>query len=416
MNISVKKYLSFIFFLFFNTFLPAQDRCVYTAILQKDIQKDAQLPDRLLQQELRIQQWIKEHSNILEERSAYTIPVVVHVLWNTPAENISDERIMAAIEALNMDYSASNHDLDKVPAIFQPLVAAIDIQFCLATKAADGSATSGITRTRTFVDSMSIRDVYYSDGEGHDAWDTNKYLNIWVANLKEGPVGFGSCPGQKIPEEDGIVIDYEVFGLNNHPRLNLGRTLTHEVGHYFCLLHLWGNKLFADCDEDDNIADTPRQDNSFGGRCPDAEGVQPKSCGSVDMYMNFMNFTNDECLHLFTQGQKLRMLASLLGPRHTLLNTDACPNITQPDPETGIVYIGPNPTSGIIYLNTYLAVESDIELDLFTVQGQLVYRYQALAVDTYFSHLIDGQQLSTGLYLLSIKIGKQRKTYKIIIR
>jgi len=416
MLISAKRYLLTCCLLHLFIVAFAQQRCSFDEKLSADIESKKTLSLALNEIEDLLSKWIANNGHI-QERSSYTIPIVFHVLWNTAAENISAEQIQVQLDILNEDFAAKNADLNQVPTAFAALVAAVDIQFCLAQIAPDGSMTDGITRTRTFVDSLAIDDVYSSAGEGQDAWAPDSYLNVWVANLNNNQVGFGSYPGQNEQAADGVVIDYSVLGINDHPRLNLGRTLTHEVGHYFGLFHPWGDGLFnANCSGDDRISDTPIQDNTYAGQCPDLALAPPESCGSADMFMNFMNYTNDECLFMFTKGQKLRMLATLLEIRSSLLTSNGCQNIVQPPVDTGILSIGPNPVKGTLYISTFLAqAATNIELTVYALDGRRVYHFEAAVISTFFSHLIAVDKWASGPYFLVLSIGQQRSVEKILV-
>ncbi|MBX2870862.1 MAG: T9SS type A sorting domain-containing protein [Saprospiraceae bacterium] len=394
--------------------LKAQSQCAFAEEWALRIDMDSRFSNRMLEIENLLQDRIQDLSQV-ETRSSFQIPVVFHVLWNTEEENLSDEAIATQLDILNQDFTGQNPDFNLIPTSFKSVATAANIEFCLVSTDPSGNATSGITRTRTFVDSLRIEQVYYSSGEGQDVWDPERYLNIWIANLENNLVGFGSYPGQNIPAEDGVVIDYRVFGLNDHPRLNLGRTLTHEVGHYFGLFHPWGDGFFnTDCGGDDRVPDTPLQSSTFSGQCPDGLSSAPESCGSTDMYMNFMNYTNDQCLHMFTQGQALRMLASLLELRPGLLTTDVCTGASQPNPMTGVVHIGPNPTDGTLYISTFLQRSSSVQVEVFNTQGQRVYQSSWENINRYFSHTISVASWSNGFYFLRLDIGGEELVQKII--
>jgi hypothetical protein len=235
------------------------------------------------------------------------IPVVVHVLYNNASQNISDEQVKSQIDALNRDFRKQNSDTANIPARFKSLAADVQIEFVLATADPNGRATSGIVRRQTAVSAWTMDDKIKSTSQGgDDAWDSKNYLNFWVGNLRS-LLGYSStlvCTADK----DGIVIHFDAFGtINTNAPYNLGRTATHEVGHWLGLKHIWGDTYCGD----DAVDDTPKQGNFTSG-CPNSFRSSCSNGSMGDMYMNYMDFTNDACLNMFTKGQKERML-SLFG-------------------------------------------------------------------------------------------------------
>lgn len=264
--------------------------------------------------------------------STVTIPVVVHVLYNKDEENISDEQIASQIRILNEDFSNTNSDIDQVPELFKPLIGKSNIQFALAKRDPDGQATDGITRTKTnrtvfppdeFDGTGFVEPVKFDSLGGKDAWDTDKYLNMWVCNLSGGLLGYAQFPGGPA-ETDGVVMGYPFFGdieAATTPPFNRGRTTTHEVGHYFNLRHIWGDdqNLIDVCSGSDFVNDTPNQ-AYFSSGIPTHPRI---SCGTPDMFMNYMDYTDDAGMFMFSQGQVARMEAALEGPRASLKTSDA---------------------------------------------------------------------------------------------
>ncbi len=259
--------------------------------------------------------------------SEFKIPVVVHILYfnyNSPEYSISDEQVYSQIEVLNNDFNALNSDISNVPSYFQNLIGTTNIEFVLAEKDPSGQyMVSGINRVQTDYIGFYGESMKYSELGGVDAWDTERYLNIWVCNIAEDILGFAQFPGGD-PTTDGVVIDYEcfgTFGTATYP-FNKGRTLTHEVGHWLNLRHIWGDELCGD----DLVEDTPTQEDAHFG-CP---LYQEFSCGNYpngDMYMNFMDYVDDECMHMFTEGQKNRMIATLIYERDEIINTSGCVDV-----------------------------------------------------------------------------------------
>jgi hypothetical protein len=247
-----------------------------------------------------------------------TIPTVVHVVYNASDENISDAQVESQIDVLNRDYSAANPDRANVPAPWTGLVGNPNIRFSLASKDPQGNASSGITRTQTSETSFSTDEgVKSSLSGGADPWPSDKFLNIWVCNLGGGLLGYAQFPGGP-PATDGVVILNVAFGTTGTATApyNLGRTTTHEVGHWLNLFHIWGDRL--DCSGDDLVADTPKQQAPNYGK-PTFPHV---SCGNGpngDMFMNYMDYVDDDTMIMFTPGQIERMNATLDGPRSSIV-------------------------------------------------------------------------------------------------
>ena len=248
-----------------------------------------------------------------------TIQTVVHVVYNTEKQNISDEQIKSQIDVLNRDFRKLNDDVSKVPSIWQDLVADTRIEFVLATKDPDGKPTTGIIRTKTLVTSFSHDDRVKSKANGgENAWDAKCYLNIWVCLLGGGLLGYAQFPGGPL-ETDGVVITHTAFGTTGTaaPPFNKGRTATHEVGHWLDLRHIWGDDGEG-CTGSDSVDDTPNQ-GGYNTGCPDFPHVSCNNRPNGDMFMNYMDYTDDRCMFMFTTGQVSRIDACLEGPRSSLL-------------------------------------------------------------------------------------------------
>jgi hypothetical protein len=243
-----------------------------------------------------------------------TIPVVVHVVHRTDAENISDEQVTSQIKVLNDDFRAKNADKSKVPAVWTSLVIDSKIQFALATKDPRGKAHSGITRTTTTVSEFGADDsVKAKQSGGVNPWPTDRYLNIWACTLGGGLLGYAQFPGGPAAR-DGVVILNTAFGTggSTKPPFNKGRTATHEVGHWLNLRHIWGDR--NDCSGNDFVADTPPARQSNNGK-PKFPHVTCNNGPSGDMFMNYMDYVDDAAMFMFTLGQVARMNAALAGPR-----------------------------------------------------------------------------------------------------
>src|SRR5262245_41619007 len=258
-----------------------------------------------------------------------TIPVVVHVLHATAEENVSDAQVHSQIAVLNQDYQRRNPDRSQTPAPFKSAIGNARIKFKLAVRDPNGSPTTGITRTattRTQFDA-STNDIKFTDLGGRDAWPRDRYLNLWVGGTVVDPdvgalLGYAQFPGGPA-DTDGVVIAATAFGNTGivQAPYDKGRTATHEVGHWLNLLHIWGDDG-AGCTGSDNVSDTPNQASSNGG-CPSFPHVTCNNGPNGDMFMNYMDYTNDACMFMFTKGQVARARAALTGPRAAILTSDA---------------------------------------------------------------------------------------------
>jgi pregnancy-associated plasma protein-A/repeat uncharacterized protein DUF346 len=273
------------------------------------------------------------------------IPVVVHVVWNTAVQNISDAQIQSQIAVLNRDFRRLNPDRSQVPTVWQSLVADAQIEFFLATTDPGGATTTGITRTNTSATSFIGDDrVKSSATGGANPWPSNRYLNMWVCQLGGGLLGYAQFPGGPAAT-DGVVITHTGFGTTGTaaPPFHLGRSATHEIGHWLNLNHIWGDDGTG-CTGTDNVADTPNQAGSNFG-CPGFPHVTCSNGPNGDMFMNYMDYVDDHCMVMFTNGQSDRMTACLDGPRASFLTTGPGTGTAQPiasSAPTPAVAWGPN--------------------------------------------------------------------------
>ena len=257
------------------------------------------------------------------ERPGVTrIPVVVHVVWNTAAQNISDAQIASQIDVLNRDCRRTNPDVNNTPAPFLPLTADARIEFFLANVDPNGAPTTGIDRRQTPRTSFSDNDGIKSAAtDGANPWPADRYLNIWTAPRITSPIGdllgYAQFPGGAAAT-DGVVILHSAFGTTGTaaPPFHLGRTATHEIGHWLNLNHIWGDDGTG-CSGTDNVADTPNQAGSNIGT-PTFPHVSCSNGPNGDMFMNYMDYVDDPAMFMFTTGQVARMQACLDGPRSTI--------------------------------------------------------------------------------------------------
>lgn len=347
------------------------------------------------------------------------IPVVIHILYNTPAENISDAQVLSQLEALNNDYRRLNADASNTPAAFASLAGNARITFCLAKVDPYGKQTTGIIRKYTTTQSWLAEDgMKYNAQGGDNAWDSKRYLNIWVCNLFGRSLGYSSLPGSQA-DRDGVVIQYNAFGTKGNvvAPFNKGRTLTHEVGHWLGLKHLWGD---ASCG-DDGIADTPPQ-QSFNNGCP---AFPHKSSCSInnngDMFMNYMDFTDDGCMNMFSKGQaiKMRSIFAVGGIRNSFLNSSACDSNSvqraelpvQPVASKAAVTLFPNPAI------KFITIEGKVASDVIGKTLKICNAYGAVVISRLLSAQktnIGIQHLPAGVYFLKTGDGTGNKPIRFI--
>jgi hypothetical protein len=293
-------------------------------MLAQQMLADPSLREKMDEMERRTRGILTEPT--VNSETVITIPTVVHVLYNTSGENISDAQIQSQIDILNEDFRRLNADASNTPTDFLGVAADVRVEFCLATEDPNGNPTTGITRTYTSKTSFGYNtDMKYNSRGGKDIWNRNQYLNIWVCDIPS-LLGYAQFPGGSAAT-DGVVVNYLAFGNigNLYSNFALGRTATHEVGHWLNLYHIWGD---GGCSVDDNVSDTPvaGDANYNGSPCTYPGGDSCPSSPGNDMFQNYMDYSDDVCMNLFTEGQKSRMRALFEpgGFRESLLSSGGC--------------------------------------------------------------------------------------------
>lgn len=400
--------------------------------------------------------------------SVLSIPVVFHVIYNNDEQNLSDDLIQEQIDILNEDFRRLNENAQDTRDIFLPFAADPEIEFYLAEEDPFGDPTSGITRTfsdkTTFVDidfnnlleaiqdcgsdltdpavlecitealgleSLDLDAMKFYASSGRDAWDTDRYLNIWSCNLgldvlgmplpfilgfAYPPIEAPNWPVETFPEDlelkEGVVLHYQVVGRSNPNSGTLaglndqGRTCVHEVGHYLGLRHIWGD---GDCSMDDGIADTPPMAISSSPTGPTTDCTlnhDKDSCTDdmlPDMVENYMDYNIESCQNMFTKEQVDLMRSMLMGPRRGLIeNTiSSVNNVTSTN-----LQVHPNPTNGLVHLGEIPAENS---IQIFDAAGHLVYDKRNT------SGKIDLNHLKDGIYFLTLSTKTEHFSSKILL-
>jgi Pregnancy-associated plasma protein-A len=239
-------------------------------------------------------------SRQLKVAKLVTIKTVVNVVYNTDEQNISNKQINSQIAVLNRDFRATNPDRTQTPAVWEGLIGDTRLKFKLAK----------VTRTRTAKTSFTTDDAVKKGSTGGIApYQPDKHLNVWVCPLGGGLLGYAQFPGGPAAT-DGVVINYKAFGTTGTAEapFNLGRTATHEIGHYFNLRHIWADT--PDCSGSDMVADTPNAAGPNFGK-PSFPVVTCNNGPNGDMFMNYMDYVDDGAMFMFTAQQVLRMRTAL---------------------------------------------------------------------------------------------------------
>lgn len=318
----------------------AQDRCA--TVYYEELRKLKNPKKETTQQ---FEDWLRQKMAVRtmdarrnqETQATYVIPVVVHVIHNGETEgigsNISTSQIQSQIDVLNKDFQRLNTDATNTPAGFVPFAGSLDIQFVLAKQDPIGAPTSGILRVKGTQSSWSVNDNAIFKSLSY--WPAEDYLNIWLVKFSDETIGYAQFPVSNLsglegsPDDrltDGVVISYTSFGSIDYgaftldSKYNKGRTATHEVGHFFGLRHIWGDDG-SSCSGTDYVEDTPNQAGNYINQCPTGTKT---TCSSDDMYMNYMDYTNDACMNLFTLGQlgRVNYVIQNSPRRASLLNSD----------------------------------------------------------------------------------------------
>jgi len=273
-----------------------QRKCATQDVLDAQLKADPTLAIRMNQIEAFTQKALLTNRLV---NGKIEIPVVINVLYRTAAENISATQIQSQIDVLNQDFNASNSDYNSVPALFSGVKANVGITFVL----------DQVIRKSTTKTSWGTTDAMKKTSNGGlAATSPTTKLNLWVCTIGGGILGYAQFPGGS-SSTDGVAIDSKYFGLSGSANApyNIGRTATHEVGHWMNLRHIWGD---ATCGSD-LVSDTPTHNDANYG-VPAYPHYSTCSGTPVEMTMNYMDYTDDNGMYMFSTGQKSRMSAIFL--------------------------------------------------------------------------------------------------------
>src|SRR5262249_3667814 len=233
----------------------------------------------------------------------------VNVVFKTDEQNISDAQIRSQIAALNKDFRASNTDKAQTPTPWKGLVTDARIEFRLVK----------VTRTQTSKTGFTFDDAVKKASTGGIApFSPKTHLNLWVCALTGGLLGYAQFPGGPVATDD-VVINFQAFGTTGTAQapFNKGRTATHEIGHYLNLRHIWGDT--PDCSGGDFVDDTPNAETPNFGK-PTFPHVTCNNGPNGDLFINYMDYVDDDSMFMFTPCQVSRMHVTLDGPRKSLIS------------------------------------------------------------------------------------------------
>ncbi|MCW5923192.1 MAG: zinc-dependent metalloprotease [Saprospiraceae bacterium] len=384
------------------------------------------------------------------DRSPLTVNVVVHVVWKNPEENLHDSIILDQMAVLNADYNRMNADTANLRSIFKHVAANADIHFNLVD-------VVRVQTSKEFTVALTgnnlLAELKSSSQGGSDAWDTEQYVNIWICKIQ--PITFGGVvlgqilgfafppnnlghwpanSGAPMPQQDGVVIDYRVFGSNNPHTVpvpggtgNLivkGRTPVHEMGHYMGLRHIWGDGgllgLPNNCNQSDGVDDTPFANAQSPFDCNKNKNTCTKidsfyNADMPDLVENYMDYASEDCMNMFTQGQVDIMRNVLLGPRAGLLSPMV--NTQSPVSQAIDFRISPNPASDQVAVRFNLQEKTNVTIRLFNAAGQPI---GLLESEPYpagmHQRILETHLLTPGVYFVEMRTEQGSALQKLLVR
>ncbi|MFN6038563.1 MAG: M43 family zinc metalloprotease [Bacteroidota bacterium] len=392
------------------------EKCGAVQNFQSQVEENPQFKKRFNEAELTARKWASDNKSYLKSSNNIVyIPVVFHCVYKSisDATYLHDSVFDRQIAVLNETYALTNSNFSSTRSIFDTIAADTQIRFCLAGQDTLGNPTSGIMRYQsnqnwfTSVANDAIKTSY-------PPWNTSKYLNVWTCDMSLFGItvvlGYASFPGGP-PEKDGIVLQSQFVGFqNNGTENNLGRTMVHEAGHWLGLRHIWGDgqQSSVPCDSTDYVEDTPHASDASQTDCDTTKntcstesaywtqlGIDPP-----DMVENYMDYSKDGCMTMFTKGQKERMWSFLNTYRTGMLNNPVGCNlvgINNSHLDNKDFNIFPNPDSQTI------KISSKNENHSFTVEiSDISGRGILFSNKAGNEHSFDISNMISGMYLVKI--------------
>ena len=420
------------------SFAQTTNKCATMPVYQQHMQNPVAKAN-FINTENAARQWLANPANkanaLKKQNSIITIPVVVHVVYKNAAQNIPDSQIVRQIQILNTCYRLQNANYPTGRAIFDSIAADVEIQFCLAATDPSGNPTTGIIRksapsSAAFDPLTGFDNVKSSATDGDDPWPNDKYLNIWVCDMSvfgfTFVLGYATFPGES-PALDGVVIQSEYFGYGNAMAPNnLGRTTVHEVGHYLGMRHIWADDDGGStgmCDSTDFVDDTPNQAAKSQSDCKDTNPCANEApyWGTIDppdLVQDYMDYSADGCMAMFTKGQKARMYSFLnTDPARVAIKTSpaGCNNVGVKELYSNFsdyLFVYPNPVSdNLLHINITQLTPANLKCEIYSSNGQLVKQINQLE----FQNTINLSDLSSGMYVVKVFNGELTAIKKITI-
>lgn len=399
-------------------FAGAQQRCGSFEAIKQQMEIDPVYANKVRQSERSFGNY-QRRSGEQARPPRITIPVIVHVIYNSAEQNISDAQVQSQITVMNEDFSATNSDYNGYDAGYGNVKGDADISFCLVQ----------IVRKATSKKSFPANDhMKFDKHGGSDAVNPMQALNIWVCNLGQNLLGYAYYPGAPLTVS-GVVCHYRAFGrgasYNLFTNYDLGRTMTHEIGHSLGLAHMWGD---SNCGSD-FVDDTPLHNTANFG-CPPEGHLSTCTGNPLEMFMNYMDYTDDRCMYFLTEGQVSRANFFLdTDPQlQSIINSDCAQSFSKPVTSSGItpfstariaqtgILVYPSVSSDQVNLRFNAGKTGVSELIVYNLNGIQVLRQSITVTKGTNNQTIQVGKLVNGVYLVRLQHGPEAMFTRLIVQ